>query len=155
MPETFEAAVESVGRDLIATGQVGSHVHFDDPQFKGLVPPFNDAGWIRLAASAASVLSHLPGRILVDVPLGTWENPPDPVQLLSLVELDPWEPPAIYLLSEDRSALAHRIVRGWYSDEAPATSGAIAWFGGHLEEAANRRNKWRISLMYETDPARS
>ncbi len=153
MSESFEAAVESVGRDLVATGRVGSHVHFDDPEFRGLIPPFNDAAWMKLAASAASVLSNLPCRILVDVPLGEWESPPQPARLLSLTELVPWEPPAIYLLNEDRSALAHRSIRGWYSDEAPATSGARGWFGGYLGEIQDRARKWRISLMYETDPS--
>jgi hypothetical protein len=146
LPEVIASAVG----DLVNAGGTGSHVHFDNPEFAGLVPPFEDTAWIELAKSIVAVALRFSDRILVDIPVGSWKKPPSRGDLVSLRALNNWEPPGIYLVPEGESAFDHRITRGWYSDEAPKVAGANGWWGGYLDSNSPTGPIWRISLLYET-----
>jgi hypothetical protein len=150
MTRALPDVVGSVVADLMAAGGSGTHVHFDDPQFAGLIPPFEDRGWIELARLIITVASRVSDRILVDVPVGSWQKPPSLEEIAALESLAGWELPGIYLVPEGGTAFDHRTTRGWYSDGAPQVQGAKGWWGGYLDSESREGPEWRISLLYES-----
>jgi hypothetical protein len=163
MPSDFESTLTQAASELIADPGVGGHIHFDDPVFRGLVPDFHDIEWLDLAREVAAILSPLPGRLAVQVPIGIWGDKPDLVVLDDLTELDPWFPPA-FLATIDRSAHQYRLqanpMERWYSDDVPAAAGAVGWLSAvktldyPTREASDDPTDpaWMLSLMYETKP---
>jgi hypothetical protein len=142
-------ALRTVARDLLRSPGIGGHVHFDDPVFRELVPDFQDLAWVSLASSVAIVLSAVAPFFLVSVPLGEWTDLPDAFTLESFTALDPWEPPAIYFLT-DGSAYDHRTTH-WYSDAVPQVPGSVGWVAADFNDDAGRPSPvWCASLMYET-----
>ncbi len=142
--------VATVVADLARSGGTNTHVHFDTPEFAGAVPAFEDVAWIGLAGDVISAAARYSDRILVDVPIGDWEKPPDRQEISGLKSLNPWQPPGIYLLPEGESAFEHRKNRGWYLDQAPSVIGANGWWGGYLDNDTPGGPIWRVSLLYET-----
>jgi hypothetical protein len=134
---------------LIESPGVGGHVHFDDPEFDGLVPGFTDVAWLDIARDAAWVASRFNTRV-VDVPLGSWPQLPSPFRIDHLTRLEPWVPPGLYVLTGDFSAYDQRLQSGSHSDDIENVQGAKGWLGAHLD-AEPDPHVWRVSLMLETN----
>jgi len=155
MFRSLEGVLNDAIKDLVNSPGVGGHVHFDDVEFAGSVPDFDDTAWISLVGRIAHLASRWSDRLLIDLPLLSSAESPSNIRLEDLKSLDPWQPPGIYFLPADESAYSHREVRGWYSDQAPKIDGAVGWLGAFLDADNPGGPLWRMSLMYETSPHQS
>jgi hypothetical protein len=150
----FQRAVERAALELANEPEQPTtdlHIHFSHPRFSGLVPESTDIAWLSLAATAADVVAQMDGDYLIVVPLGEWEQLPEPFDLDSLKSLSPSDPPSIHVLRAG-SAFAIRGSHSpgaWYRDVASTPSGALGWISGYRDDDAG---VWRASLMYETVP---
>src|ERR1700693_6150916 len=118
---------------MVQAGGTNTHVHFDDPVLRPLVPDFEDPRWLGLARRASLALAAIPARIVISVPLGRWSEPPRPDDLRHLTSLDSWEPPALHLLGQGPGAYELRSKRPWYSDDVDEVPGVKGWYAGSLE----------------------
>jgi hypothetical protein len=150
MFSALRQVVANAVSDLTRAGGTNSHIHFDTPEFEGVVPAFEDTAWVDLAREIIAEAGRHSNHILVDVPVGSWHVPPSREELTSLKSLAPWEPPGIYLLPDGESAFDHRLKRGWHLDYAPSVDGATGWWAGHLDHDTPGAPIWRVSLRYET-----
>jgi hypothetical protein len=133
---------------MIRSGGSGTHVHFDDPVFDGLVPSFEHASWLSLGLDAAIEAHTIGVRVVVAVPIAENSMRPASLTLAATTRLDPWEPPGIYLLPVGSSAWSQRQAV-WHSDEVATADGIHGWVAAtpiHDEGPT----VWHVTLYYET-----
>jgi hypothetical protein len=150
MSTPFKDAVRSVVDDMIRSGGSGTHVHFDDTVFDGLVPSFDDTVWLSLGREAAIEALESGTKVVVAVPIAETASRPASLSLAGTSRLHPWEPPAIYLLPVGSSAWSQRQAV-WHSDEPTTMDGIHGWIAATPIGDDGSTETWRVTLYFETD----
>jgi hypothetical protein len=83
MSTPFKDAVRSVVDDMIRSGGSGTHVHFDDTVFDGLVPSFDDTVWLSLGREAAIEALESGTKVVVAVPIAETASRPASLSLVT------------------------------------------------------------------------
>jgi hypothetical protein len=148
--DELRKAVRAAAEDLLTWPEsfADAHVHFDDPALVDLVPQFSDIRWLRLAPVVAEFIASVDAPLLLYVPLIEGEGLPQLVDVDSLQDLLPWEPPSIHLLRAGSAFALRAVAPGrWFRDSAPKVVGALGWLSAYHDPADG---VWRLALMYET-----